>query len=162
MLPPEMTLRPARDDDAAGLIALIGGCYNEYPGCVLDLVEWEADLRAIASAFADRGGKIWVVERQGVILASAGYTPALDHAELTRLYVSPLTRGRGLAGWLVSMIEDQARASGFTRMDLWTDSRFVTAHRLYERLGYRATGESRDLHDPSNTTEYRYIKPLEP
>jgi putative acetyltransferase len=158
-------VRPARDADAPGLITLIGGCYAEYPGCVLDLVEWEADLNAIATAFAAKGGNIWVVEgADGAILATVGATPdpAEQCGELKRLYVSPLLRGQGLAGQLVALAEQAARGWGFTTMALWTDTRFVTAHRVYARLGYAYTGRTRDLHDPSNTTEYQYIRALTP
>ena len=31
------TLRPATDDDSAGIIALIAACYAEYPPNVLDV-----------------------------------------------------------------------------------------------------------------------------
>ena len=43
----------------------------------------------------------------------------------------------------------------------WSDTRFLDAHRLYERLGYVRTGETRDLHDLSNTTEFFFVKELE-
>jgi hypothetical protein len=45
-------------------------------------------------------------------------------------------------------------------MELWSDTRFLDAHRLYERLGYRRTGRTRELHDLSDTVEYEFDKPL--
>lgn len=57
-----MTLvRDARDTDAEGLIALIDGCWSEYPGCILDVDGELPELRAIATYFAGLGGRFWVV-----------------------------------------------------------------------------------------------------
>ena len=44
-------------------------------------------------------------------------------------------------------------------MVLWTDTRFLDAHRLYRSLGFREYGE-RLLHDSNNTKEYGFTKPL--
>jgi putative acetyltransferase len=46
------------------------------------------------------------------------------------------------------------------RLELWSDTRFVDAHRLDARLGYRRLPGTRDLHDRSNSTEYHYAKSL--
>ena len=51
-------LRPATDDDSAGVIALIARVFAEYPGCVLDVDREEPELRAPASSF----DRFWVVE----------------------------------------------------------------------------------------------------
>jgi putative acetyltransferase len=45
-------------------------------------------------------------------------------------------------------------------MIFWSDTRFTDAHRLYKRLGYQQTAEQRDLGDISNSSEYRFEKPL--
>jgi hypothetical protein len=51
-------LRPGRDDDAAGFIDLIAGCWAEYPGCVMDLDGEVPELRALASHYAGQGGAL--------------------------------------------------------------------------------------------------------
>jgi putative acetyltransferase len=58
------------------------------------------------------------------------------------------------------MAEDHARARGATMMVFWSDTRFTTAHRLYERSGYAMSSETRDLGDVSRTREYRFEKAL--
>ena len=50
-------LRPARDSDSAGVIALIGRVFAEYPGCVLDVEAEEPELRAPATHF----DRFWVL-----------------------------------------------------------------------------------------------------
>jgi len=138
-------LRPVRDDDSAGIITLIGGCWAEHPGCVLDIDGEEPWMRAPASR---QPGRLWVVERQGTVQASVG----VKGAELVKLYVSAGARRLRLGERLVRLAE---RAGA---RELWTDTRFTDAHRLYHRLGWRDTGRTRELHDLSETTELELVR----
>ncbi|MGZ4618494.1 MAG: hypothetical protein ACXV3F_07160 [Frankiaceae bacterium] len=47
------------------------------------------------------------------------------------------------------------------RVELWSDTRFANAHRLYERLGYVRTGRRRELHDLSRSTESEFVTTLD-
>ena len=159
---PDLTLRAVRDTDAEQLVALVGAAYAEHPGCVLDLPGVDADLQAPATTAAERAGPWWVLEHAEVVVATVG-AGALDDTgtiELKRLYLDAAWRGQGLAGELVRHVEAHARTRGARRVELWSDTRFAAAHHRYARLGYRPTGETRELHDPSQTTEYRFVKPL--
>lgn len=154
MRKPLPVLRAASDADSAALIELIGGCFAEYPGCVLAVDAEEPWLRRPASGYP---GQLWVVELDGSVVACVGYKPP---AQLKNLYVSAKARRRGLGAWLVGVVEDAARADSAGSVVLWSDSRFLDAHRLYERLGYRRTGRTRELHDLSDTTEYEFSRSL--
>ena len=154
------TIREARDSDADGLIALIGACWAEYDGCFLDVDGEVPELRAIASYFAGRGGRFWVAEQDGRVVASAGYLPSPVGIELCKLYVDRSQRRRGLGRTLVEMVEAAAVAIGTAEVELWSDTRFLDAHRLYERCGYVRQVRTRSLADISNTVEYRYAKRL--
>lgn len=163
----EPALRMVRDDDSAGLIALIGSCWAEYPGIVLDVDGEEPWLRAPATAYAGWGGRMWVATTtpagagDAALIACVGMKPhGTDAVELKSLYVDAAARRRGLGSRLARLVEDQARESGARQVGLWSDSRFTDAHRMYQRLGYRRTGRSRDLHDLSDTTEYEFVKDL--
>lgn len=168
----DRTLRAARDDDAEGLIALISGVFAEYPGCVMDEEADLPDLLAIATIFARKGGRFWVVEREGEVVACVGMSPSAPGypgqtkppggVELRKLYVHTSERKRGLGGWLCDLVEREARALGAPFVDLWSDTRFTKAHALYERRGYKRGPVTRDLHDKSNSTEYYYRLDLEP
>ena len=61
---PMPTLRPARDSDSRGVIALIGRVFDEYPGCVLDVEREEPGLVTPASSY----DRFWVLEQGGEIL----------------------------------------------------------------------------------------------
>lgn len=155
-----MRRRPATDADSTALVALIGGCYAEYPGCVLDLPGIDGWLLAPASAYAG-AGRLWVVELDGVVVACVGHKPTKPgRVELKSLYVAATARHCGLGAGLVSVVEEAARAAGASVVELWSDTRFADAHRLYERLGYRRGKRTRQLHDPSDTTEYFYDRRL--
>lgn len=156
--------RRATDADADALTALVGAAYDEYPGCVLDLPGVDDDLPAPGTTSARRGSPWWVVERDGRVIATVGAgAPGGDGAvELKRLYVDAAHRGRGLATRLVRVVEQHAAGLGAHHVELWSDSRFTAAHRRYEALGYVRTGEDRRLHDPSDTTEHRFVRPVEP
>ena len=156
-------LRAVRDEDGPGLTKLIGSAYDEHPGCVLDLPGVDDDLTAPATTAAAAGGRWWVLERDGVLVGSIGTggIDADDVLELKRCYLDADFRGRGLATRLITRVENHAAALGARRVGLWSDSRFTAAHHRYTTLGYRDTGERRQLHDPSNTTEHRFIKDLD-
>lgn len=151
-------LRLMRDDDAAAMIGIVGRCFAEYPGCVLDLEGIDADLPELPRRLREAGGEGWVVEEGGHAVAMIGWAPVDDlTGELKRLYIDPPARRRGLGAALVELVVDAVRSSGRSRVELWSDTRFEDAHRLYERLGFERQPETRDLHDPSNSTEYHYV-----
>jgi putative acetyltransferase len=156
------SLRPGRDSDAQGLIALIGGVFSEYPGCVLELDGEMPELRRIASYFAEHDGRFWVAEREGEIVGCIGLTPASDPRgiELKKLYVRSTERKSGLGGRLVALVEAAAHERGAAFIDLWSDTRFTTAHAFYEKRGWVRGPNTRELHDLSQTVEYYFSKPL--
>ncbi len=153
-------IRDARDADAGGLIDLIGAIYAEYPGCVLDVDGEAPHLRRPASAFSDWGGRLWVAEHDGRLVACAGFADAGDAIELKHLYVAAAARRRGLGTHLTRLVERAAGTMGRRCIDLWTDTRFTDAHRMYERLGYVRGALTRELHDLSGSVEYQYRKHL--
>jgi putative acetyltransferase len=155
-------VRDARDEDGDGVIALIALCWSDYPGCVLDVEGEQPELRAIASHFRAVRGHFWVAERDGAIVGCVGAAPAevSDGFELCKLYVAHGDRRHGLGGAFVRRVEDAAVTAGSPFVELWSDTRFTDAHRLYERLGYVRLSGIRKLDDVSNTVEYQYRKAL--
>jgi GNAT superfamily N-acetyltransferase len=156
------SIRPGRDADAAGIIALIGACWGEYPSIVFDLDAEVPELRALASYYGAQGGTLWVAEADRCVAGMIAVVPRDGGAwEICRLYVLAAWRGDGLAHRLLGLAEQQARASGATRLILWSDTRFERAHRFYEKRGYVRSGPIRVLADLSDTLEFGYAKPVD-
>ncbi|MBB3020596.1 putative acetyltransferase [Microvirga lupini] len=155
-------IRPVRDSDAQDLYGLIAICYADYPGCFVDPHDDLPDLRAPSTSYDETGGAFWAVEdeRGRVCACVAVDFPEAGTAELHRLYVRPDQRGMGLGSRLVHQAEAHARGKGAPRLVLWSDTRFVTAHRLYTRLGYVQSEGQRQLADISQSAEYRFEKVL--
>lgn len=154
-------LRPGRDDDAAAFIALIGACWAEYPGCVMDLDGEVPELKALASYYGEQGGALWTAEAPGRVIGLVGTRPLEGGAwEICKMYADAAWRGTGLAQALLAAAEGHARAAGGCETRLWSDTRFTRAHRFYEKQGYLRYGPLRALGDLSNSLEFAYRKPL--
>jgi putative acetyltransferase len=153
-------IREARDEDAERLIELIEACYSEYDGCVLRVDDEAPELRKIATSHLQKGGRFWVAEHNGDLVGSAGMLPGSNGViEMKKLYVAKDARKIGLGARLCSLIEVEAMSRGADAVELWSDTRFEDAHRLYERRGYKR-GKTRELHDASKSVEYYYRKDI--
>lgn len=151
-------LREGTDADAPHFIRLIGEAWAEFPGVVFDVDGELPELRALASHFAGRGGRLWLDEGHRGMVATRPLRE--DGAwEICRLYVAAEARGTGLAHRLLDAAEAHARAEGAERLVLWTDTRFEAAHAFYEKRGYLRAGAIRILDDLSKSLEFRYAKP---
>jgi GNAT superfamily N-acetyltransferase len=155
------TIRPGRDTDADGFIALIGACWDEYPSIIFDVDAELPELRALASHYAGKNGALWAAEAGGRIVGMIGVVPhSVDAWEIVRLYLLQPYRGTDLAPRLLAIAEARARSAGATRLVLWSDTRFDRAHRFYEKRSYVRRGPIGVLHDISNSLEFGYAKPV--
>jgi N-acetylglutamate synthase-like GNAT family acetyltransferase len=150
-------LRPATDHDSPGIITLIARCYADYPPNVLDVDNEEPELRTPATSFDG----FWVLEVDGEILGSIAAAHYTDKIELKKYYVHPRLRGTGQGSKLNDVFLDYVRQQGVHKIVLWTDTRFDLAHKVYTHLGYRPTGQTRELHDISQTTELEFEMTLD-
>jgi predicted GNAT family N-acyltransferase/predicted GNAT family acetyltransferase len=154
-------VREVRDDDSEALIALIGGCWAEYPGVELHVDAEEPWLRAPASAYAGWHGRMWVAELAGEVVACCGARPLREGVvELKSMYVAASARRRGLARRLEGLVLSEARRRGAGRVELWSDTRFHDAHATYRALGYDQLPGERDLQDLSHSFEHPFAKDL--
>ena len=152
-----VTIRPGRDADAAGFIALIRECWGEYPSITFDLDGEVPELRALASYYAAAGGALWTAEdAAGRVVGMIALRPHPEGAEICRLYLSPAQRGTGLAERLLSLAAAEA---GPVPLVIWSDTRFTRAHRFYEKQSFLRSGPIRPLQDISHSLEYGYRRP---
>lgn len=77
-----------------------------------------------------------------------------DEACFRMLAVRPDRQGHGAGAALVQACIDQARADGKTALTLYSTPAMTSAHRLYERLGFRRE-EARDMIVESGAVKLR-------
>ncbi|GAA2886392.1 N-acetyltransferase [Actinoplanes cyaneus] len=79
-----------------------------------------------------------VATRDGEPVGCGALRQLDDHSvEIKRMYVSPASRGSGVATAVLRALEDAARRRGWTTMRLETGTAQPEAIRFYEREGYR-------------------------
>ena len=144
----------AERKDSPEIIGLVTEVWREYD-CTLNIDIEERHLLDPGEYFREKGGDFWIVRENGILVATAGLSIEEDTAEMKTLYVRKDARGRGLGTKLTNLALETAKERGAKSIELWSDTRFVDAHRMYERLGFVRFGE-RDLFDHNNTREYGY------
>ena len=153
-----LTLRPATSQDTPGILRLVTEVYAEYD-CILDVENDEPYLLDAANYFRSGGGEFWVVEGEGTIKATVAVLLFDNVAELKTLYVHPSLRQQGWGRQLVSRAIEHAHRAGKAKMVLWSDTRFVDAHRLYQKMGFTECSR-RELKDVNKSVEYGFEKQL--
>jgi putative acetyltransferase len=144
--PEELLLRPARAEDAPGIIALVDGVYREY-GDRVHLDDADRDLLSLHD-FYPGGEAVVLVAGERVVGLHAVVpleTPGL--CTFRRLYLLPELRGGGWGERLMRWAIERAAELGFRRVEFWSDTRFERAHRFFARLGFQRDGRTRTLHD---------------
>lgn len=90
-------------------------------------------------------GLFLVARENGTVLGCAGLRFRPDRiGEVTRLFVVPAARGRGLASRLMSELETLAREHGLATLRLDTREDLVEARRLYARRDFREVAPFND------------------
>jgi DNA-binding MarR family transcriptional regulator/N-acetylglutamate synthase-like GNAT family acetyltransferase len=143
--PGAVTLRAHRPGDMGWIVHRHASLYAAEYG-------WDERFAAlvarITADFIDRfkpgRERCWIAEIDGrfagcVFLVER--SPAV--AQLRMLLVEPWARGRGIGHTLVDECLAFARAAGYRRMMLWTNSVLVAARHIYESRGFTLTESER-------------------
>ena len=139
---PQIFVREASNEDGERVQTLVFGVLREY-GLAPDLEGTDRDIADIEAHYIDRGGAFELIEdEQGNLLGTCGLYPMNDETiELRKMYFSKALRGRGLGRKTLARMIEKARAMGFKKIYLETESVLKEPVALYEKFGFRPTEE---------------------
>ena len=91
-------------------------------------------------------GKFFVLEDNGRPVSMAGINKEMQTVVgVGFVYTPPYERGKGYATALVAQISQLALDRGFSKCVLYTDMANPTSNNIYQRIGYRALCDSREM-----------------
>ena len=141
---PAISLRQAKAGDFGWIVSRHGALYAEEYGWSESFEALVADI--IAAFIRERDAKrerCWIAELDGERAGSVTLVRESDKtAKLRILFVEPEARGHGVGGRLVEECIRFARAAGYRKITLWTQSILVAARAIYLRAGFKKVREA--------------------
>jgi DNA-binding MarR family transcriptional regulator/N-acetylglutamate synthase-like GNAT family acetyltransferase len=140
---PPYTLRQPREGDMGWVVERHGALYAAEYG--FD-TEFEALVAHIVAKFIDHFDpeheRCWIAERRGQRVGCIFLVKASKRIGKLRLFlVEPEARGMGIGRRLIDECLRFARAAGYHRVRLWTQSNLLAARHLYTQAGFTRIAE---------------------
>ena len=134
-----ITLRPPQPGDMGWVVQQHGEIYWREYGWDM---RFEALVSGIVSGYVTNYQsdfeKCWIAEIDGVRAGSAFVVrKSKTTAQLRLLILTPEARGLGLGGKLCDECIAFARATGYKKMTLWTNSCLLAARAIYAKRGFK-------------------------
>jgi DNA-binding MarR family transcriptional regulator/N-acetylglutamate synthase-like GNAT family acetyltransferase len=137
--PSPAVLREPRPGDMGWVVQSHGAFYAREYGFDSSFEGLVAEITAkfLASFDASRE-RCWIADIDGTQVGSIFLVRHTDDvAKLRLLLVEPAGRGQGLGQRLVGECVAFAKACGYRRITLWTQSNLVAARKIYQEAGFK-------------------------
>ena len=150
-------IREAAAVDASAIAALLKDAFAEFEA--LYTAEAFAATVVPESMVRERikVGPVWIATKESAAVGTVAALCEVDSVMVRGMAVAPGARGFGLAQALLGVTENFARKQGYQRLSLYTTPFLRQAIHLYEKSGFRFTG---DTHNPHGTELLRMVKEL--
>lgn len=105
---------------------------------------FSTELESLSAYYAQPKARYWVLQQleSGLVVGGGGYAllkgsdPQEAIAEIQKMYIASLWRGKGLGKRLLNVILETARADGYGTFYLETYASMMNAVGLYKRFGF--------------------------
>lgn len=155
----DFTISPATDAIGAQIASLISNIFKDYENCPF-LEEEFHELKAVGNHYRSMGGEIWVAQSpDDQVLGCLAVVPTMVEGtfEIFKVYVCRQARGTGLAQALYDTGLHWSQQRGLRSFRLWADTRFLSGHRFYEKLGFTKQPVIRYLGDAAQSWEFLFL-----
>jgi DNA-binding MarR family transcriptional regulator/ribosomal protein S18 acetylase RimI-like enzyme len=138
---PRAILREPRPGDMGWVVQSHGALYASEYGFDSGFEALVAEIVAkYITSYDPSRERCWIADIEGRPVGSVFLVKGSDDvAKLRLLILDPAARGQGLGQRLVAECVSFARACGYRRMTLWTQSNLVAARKIYQDAGFKLT-----------------------
>jgi DNA-binding MarR family transcriptional regulator/GNAT superfamily N-acetyltransferase len=136
---PQAVLREPRPGDIGWIVQSHGALYASEYGFDSSFEALVAEITAkFLSSFDASRERCWIADIDGTQVGSVFLVRQTDDvAKLRLLLVDPRGRGQKLGQRLVTECVGFARACGYRKITLWTQSILVAARKIYQDAGFK-------------------------